>query len=123
VGTASESGGVDSAGRVEAVKDDDLLRMWTSGAGRHYDVPVVETLRTIARAAAAEERRSILHETGSTVISACAALVRLSAPDDVDEHYVPRAAVVDIAMGLKRDMDALRSRSVAGEQGRGGGNG
>jgi hypothetical protein len=35
--------------------------------------------------------------------------VRLSAPDDVDEHYVPRAAVVDIAMGIKRDMDALRA--------------
>ena len=80
-------------------------------------------LRAIARVAAAEERRSILHETGSTVIRACAALVRLTAPDDVDEAYVPRAAVVDIAMGLKRDMDALRSRSAAGGQGRGGGNG
>lgn len=66
-----------------------------------------------AAKSAAEERRSILHETGSTVTRACAALVRLSAPDDVDDAYVPRAAVVDIAMGLKRDMDALRSRAAA----------
>ncbi len=80
---------------------------------------VAVDLRTIARVAAAEGRRSILHETGSTVVKACAALVRLSAPDDVDDAYVPRAAVVDIAMGLKRDMDALRSRSAAGGQGGG----
>jgi hypothetical protein len=111
---------VDSAGRVAAVKDDDLLRMWTSGAGRHYEIPLLDTLRSIALVAAAEERRSILHETGSTVTRACAALVRLSAPDDVDDAYVPRAAVVDIAMGLKRDMDALRSRAAAGEHGQGG---
>jgi hypothetical protein len=106
---------VDTAGRVEAVKDEELLRMWTSGAGRHYEIPLLDTLRTIARAAAAEERRSILDETGSTVTRACAALVRLSAPDDVDDAYVPRAAVVDIAMGIKRDMDALRSRAAAGK--------
>ncbi len=56
----------------------------------------------------------VLNETGSTVTRACAALVRLSAPDDVDDAYVPRAAVVDIAMGLKRDMDAILSRSAAG---------
>lgn len=82
---------------------------------------VAVDLRAIARVAAAEERRSILHETGSTVVKACAALVRLSAPDDVDEHYVQRAAVVDIALGLQRDMKAIRSRSAAGGQGRGGG--
>jgi hypothetical protein len=100
---------------VAAVKDEELLRMWTSGAGRHYEIPLLDTLRSISRAAAAEERRSILHETGSTVTKACAALVRLSAPDDVDDAYVPRAAVVDIAMGLKRDMDALRPRCGAGK--------
>lgn len=96
------------------MKDEELLRMWTSGAGRHYEIPLLDTLRAIARAAAEEERRSILHETGSTVVKACAALVRLSAPDDVDEAYVPRAAVVDIALGLQRDMKALRSRSAKG---------
>jgi hypothetical protein len=105
---------------MEVVKDEELLRMWTSGAGRHYDIPLLDTLRAIARAAVEEERRSILHETGSTVTRACAALVRLSAPDDVDDAYVPRAAVVDIAMGIKRDMDALRSSSAAGEHGQGG---
>lgn len=87
--------------------------MWTSGAGRHYEIPLLDTLRAIASAAAEEERKTILHETCSTVVKACAALVRLSAPEDVDEAYVPRAAVVDIAMGLKRDMDALRSALAA----------
>ena len=101
------------------MKDEELLRMWLSGAGRHYEIPLLNTLRAIARAAAAEERKTILHETGSTVVKACAALVRLTAPEDVDEAYVPRAAVVDIAMGLKRDMDALRSSAAAGGQGGG----
>jgi hypothetical protein len=73
------------------------------------DIILPQVVSAIARAAAEEERRSILHETGSTVTRACAALVRLSAPDDVDDAYVPRAAVVDIAIGIKRDMDALRA--------------
>ena len=34
------------------MKDEGLLRMWISGAGRHYEIPLLDTLRTIARAAA-----------------------------------------------------------------------
>jgi hypothetical protein len=102
------------------MRDEELDRIWTEYAGPVFRPKwVLPCLRAIASVAAAEERRSILDETGSTVTRACAALVRLSAPDDVDDAYVPRAAVVDIAMGLKRDMDALRSSAAAGGQGGG----
>jgi TRAP-type C4-dicarboxylate transport system substrate-binding protein len=107
------------------MRDDDIKRLWGRYAVQAWWADVLPRFRAIVDAAAKEgaeeERKAILHETGSTVVKACAALARLTAPDDVDEAYVPRAAVVDIAMGIKRDMDAIRSR--ARSQGQGGGNG
>lgn len=76
--------------------DEELLRMWTSGAGRHHDIPLLDTLRAIARAAAAEER------------AACAMECRVMA-----ERY--EAAGNDVAaMATLEIMDAIRSRSAAG---------
>ena len=47
----------------------------------------------------------------ASAIRACADLLRLVAPDDVDGDYVPREAVVEIAMRLKRSVDAAAKRS------------
>ena len=44
---------------------------------------MTEIGRNARAAAAEEERKAILHETGSTVVKACAALVRLSEQDSV----------------------------------------
>jgi len=40
------------------VKDAELLDLWRRGAGRHDEIPIVDTLRAIAAAAAAEEREA-----------------------------------------------------------------
>ena len=60
------------------MKDKDLLRMWTSGAGRHYEIPILDTLRAIARAAAEDERE------------ACALLCEIESEDY--DHQGPRLA-------------------------------
>lgn len=55
----------------------------------------------------------------ATALKACADLVRLVAPDHVEGDVVMREDVVDIAMRLKRDIDAIRAlaRGDGGERG------
>jgi hypothetical protein len=109
---------------MAAVKDDDLLRMWTSGAGRHYEIPLLDTLRAIARAAA-EEAALLALGIGQTMHegtkyaegyedgakdAARAIVLGAVQPAVCDHREVDRADAI---------LDTLRTRS----QGQGGGNG
>lgn len=129
VGTASESCGLDTAGRVEAVTDEELLRMWTSGAGRHYEIPLLDTLRTIARVAAAEEReawadllkekkvdKSICLDFDGVVHS----YVRpWTSAEDIRDAPVPGAFDFirsALAMGYRVVIQSVRANTLAGQK-------
>ncbi len=107
----------------------ELLRMWISGAGRHYEIPLLDTLRTIARVAAAEEReawtdllkekkvdKSICLDFDGVVHS----YVRpWTTAEDIRDAPVPGAFEfinTAIAMGYHVVIQSVRANTLAGQK-------